>query len=69
MTSRGTPDLLRELAAVLPAEALVTDADVLEAHRRDQAEWAPAGMPRVLVRPASTAEVQASSASPPPFGC
>jgi glycolate oxidase len=59
VTSQGPADLLRELAAVLPPESLVTDADVLEAHRRDQAEWAPAGMPRVLVRPASTAEVQA----------
>jgi glycolate oxidase len=52
-------DLLRELAAVLPPEALVTDPDVLEAHRHDQAGWAPAGSPRVLVRPGSTAEVQA----------
>ena len=52
-------NLLRELAAVLPPEALVTDADVLEAHRHDQAGWAPAGTPRVLVRPGSTAEVQA----------
>jgi glycolate oxidase len=52
-------NLLRELAAVLPPEALVTDSDVLEAHRRDQAGWALAGTPRVLVRPASTAEVQA----------
>lgn len=50
--------LWRELTAVLPPEAVVTDADVLEAHRRDQAEWAPAGMPGVLVRPASTSEVQ-----------
>jgi glycolate oxidase len=52
-------NLLRELAAVLPPEALVTDTDVLEAHRHDQAGWAPAGTPRVLVRPGSTAEVQA----------
>ncbi|HEX8441981.1 FAD-binding oxidoreductase, partial [Archangium sp.] len=52
-------NLLHELAAVLPPEALVTDPDVLEAHRRDQAGWALAGTPRVLVRPASTAEVQA----------
>jgi glycolate oxidase len=59
MTER-VADLLHELAAVLPAESLVTDADVLEAHRRDQAEWAPAGVPRVLVRPGSTAEVQAT---------
>ncbi len=52
-------NLMHELAAVLPSEALVTDPDVLEAHRRDQAGWAPAGIPRVLVRPGSTAEVQA----------
>ncbi|MBM7118273.1 FAD-binding oxidoreductase [Archangium primigenium] len=52
-------DLLAALAAVLPAEAVITDADVLEAHRYDHAGWAPAGMPRVLVRPGSTAEVQA----------
>jgi glycolate oxidase len=52
-------DLLRELAAVLPPEALVTDPDVLESHRRDQAGWAQSGSPRVLVRPGSTAEVRA----------
>ncbi|KFA89497.1 FAD-binding oxidoreductase [Archangium violaceum] len=52
-------DLLRELAAVLPPEALVTDPDVLESHRRDQAGWASAGVPRILVRPGSTAEVRA----------
>uniref|UniRef100_UPI001CC95921 FAD-binding oxidoreductase n=1 Tax=Hyalangium gracile TaxID=394092 RepID=UPI001CC95921 len=52
-------DLLGDLAAVLPPAGLVTDADVLEAHRRDQASWAVAGTPRVLVRPASTSEVQA----------
>ncbi|WP_426751533.1 FAD-binding oxidoreductase [Myxococcus sp. Y35] len=51
--------LLRELTAELPPEVVVTDADVLEAHRWDQAEWAPAGTPGVLVRPASTAQVQA----------
>jgi glycolate oxidase len=52
-------NLLGELATVLPPEALVTDADVLEAHRRDQSSWATAGLARVLVRPASTREVQA----------
>ena len=54
-----TVDVERALAEVLPAEAVITDPDVLAAHRRDQAEWAPSGMPRVLVRPASTSEVQA----------
>jgi glycolate oxidase len=52
-------DWLNQLAAVLPPEGLVTDSDVLEAHRRDQAGWAEAGVARALVRPASTAEVQA----------
>ncbi|AGC49359.1 FAD linked oxidase [Myxococcus stipitatus DSM 14675] len=51
--------LLRELAAVLPSEALITDADVLEAHRRDQAEWAPSGQPLVLVRATCTDDVRA----------
>ncbi|RKH01336.1 FAD-binding oxidoreductase [Corallococcus carmarthensis] len=54
-----TVDVERALAEVLPAEAVITDPDVLAAHRNDQAEWAPSGMPRVLVRPSSTAEVQA----------
>ncbi|NRD58866.1 FAD-binding oxidoreductase [Corallococcus exiguus] len=54
-----TVDVERALAEVLPAEAVITDPDVLAAHRRDQAEWAPSSMPRVLVRPASTSEVQA----------
>lgn len=52
-------NLLGALAEVLPPEGLVTDPDVLEAHRRDQAAWAAAGTPRVLVRPGSTSEVQA----------
>jgi glycolate oxidase len=52
-------NLLGDLASVLPPEGLVTDPDVLDAHRRDQASWAAAGTPRVLVRPASTSEVQA----------
>jgi glycolate oxidase len=51
--------LLRDLASVLPPEGLVTDPDMLDAHRHDQADWAPAGHPRALVRPGSTAEVQA----------
>ncbi|MFL5347151.1 MAG: FAD-binding oxidoreductase [Hyalangium sp.] len=52
-------NLLGDLAEVLPPEGLVTDPDVLEAHRRDQAAWVAAGTPCVLVRPASTREVQA----------
>jgi glycolate oxidase len=52
-------NLLEDLAGVLPPEGLVTDPDVLEAHRRDQASWAAAGTAHVLVRPGSTSEVQA----------
>ncbi|MCY1042249.1 FAD-binding protein [Corallococcus sp. bb12-1] len=54
-----TDDVVQALSKVLPAESLVTDPDVLQAHRNDQAEWAPSGMPSVLVRPASTSEVRA----------
>jgi glycolate oxidase len=51
-------NLLGDLADVLPPEALISDADVLEAHRRDQASWTTAGVPCVLARPGSTSEVQ-----------
>ncbi|MDY7226683.1 FAD-binding oxidoreductase [Hyalangium rubrum] len=51
-------NLLGDLAEVLPPEGLITDADVLEAHRRDQATWTSAGVPHVLARPSSTSEVQ-----------
>jgi glycolate oxidase len=52
-------NLLDDLAGALPPEGIVTDPDVLEAHRRDQASWTTAGTARVLVRPGSTGEVQA----------
>ncbi|HVG59446.1 MAG TPA: FAD-linked oxidase C-terminal domain-containing protein [Hyalangium sp.] len=52
-------NLLDDLAGVLPPEGIVTDPDVLEAHRRDQASWTTAGTARVLVRPGSTPEIQA----------
>ncbi|HEX6242533.1 MAG TPA: FAD-linked oxidase C-terminal domain-containing protein [Polyangiales bacterium] len=49
---------LKELGDVL-GDGLVTDRDVIEGYRRDRAAWANAGQPLALVRPASTAEVQA----------
>jgi glycolate oxidase len=52
-------NLLGDLADVLPPEGLITDPEVLEAHRRDQASWTAAGTPCALVRPGSTGEVQA----------
>ncbi len=51
--------LLAGLRAELPAQAVLTDADILAAHRRDQAGLIDAGMPAVLVRAGSTADVQA----------
>lgn len=55
VTSR---EWLAELQAALPEGRLVTDADILEGHRKDQAGLVPAGRPAALVRPQSTAEVQ-----------
>jgi glycolate dehydrogenase FAD-linked subunit len=46
-----------ELLAVL-GESVVTDADVIEGYRRDQASWVEAGVPLALVRPGSVDEVR-----------
>lgn len=51
--------LLAELHAVLPPDRVVTDPDVVEGYRHDQAEWAPHDAPVALVRARSAAEVQA----------
>ncbi|MEV6284023.1 FAD-linked oxidase C-terminal domain-containing protein [Kribbella sp. NPDC051770] len=50
--------LVERLTSVLGSGAVVTDPDVLETHRQDTATFCTAGVPLVLVRPASTAEVQ-----------
>lgn len=50
--------LLADLAAVLPADRLTTDADVLEAYAHDDAEWAEWSPPLCLVRPRTADEVQ-----------
>src|SRR3954449_5835124 len=47
------------LAAVLPADRLVTDPDVLASYAHDDAEWAPYELPAALVRPRTAEEVQA----------
>jgi glycolate oxidase len=49
--------LLAELGSALPDDAVVVDAVSLEAYRRDRATGAEAGVPQVVVRPSSTAEV------------
>src|SRR3954451_1790987 len=47
------------LTAVLPADRLVTDPDVLASYAHDDAEWAPYELPAALVRPRTAEEVQA----------
>jgi glycolate oxidase len=51
---------LSELAADLPAGAVLTDPDVLASYRQDRAQDPDAGTPLAVVRPTSTAEVQAA---------
>ncbi|HKX25003.1 MAG TPA: FAD-binding protein, partial [Actinomycetota bacterium] len=50
--------VLDDLAGTLPTSALLTDPDVLESYRRDQAAIVEAGVPLAAVRPGSTAQVQ-----------
>jgi glycolate oxidase len=49
--------LLPELLAALPRGRVLTDPDVVERYRHDEAEWAEHGRPLAVVRPESTAEV------------
>ncbi|HEX7743651.1 MAG TPA: FAD-linked oxidase C-terminal domain-containing protein [Micromonosporaceae bacterium] len=53
------PDLLDDLRAVLGRSAVLTDPDLLRVHQRDEADLCAAGLPAVVVRPTSTAEVVA----------
>ncbi|TDU90396.1 glycolate oxidase [Kribbella voronezhensis] len=50
--------LIARLTSSLGDKAVVTDPDVLDSHRNDHASFCTAGVPLVLVRPSSTAEVQ-----------
>jgi len=49
---------LNELADAL-GDGLITDPEIVEGYRHDRAAWAKAGQPLALVRPSSTAELQA----------
>src|SRR5215218_8839128 len=49
--------LVARLRSALGDKAVLDDPDVLDAHCNDHATFCTAGVPRVLVRPASTAEV------------
>jgi glycolate oxidase len=55
------PDpVVADLCAALPADRVMTDADVVAAYQHDEAEWADHGSPRAVVRPLDTAEVAAT---------
>ncbi|HET9732501.1 MAG TPA: FAD-linked oxidase C-terminal domain-containing protein [Acidimicrobiales bacterium] len=47
------------LSAELPGDAILVDPDVMEAYRFDRASTVVPGKPRAVVRPRSTADVQA----------
>lgn len=53
------PDLLDDLRAALGETAVLTDPDLLQGYRRDEADLCDAGTPLVVTRPRSTAEVVA----------
>lgn len=52
-------DVVTSLREALPAELLITDPDSMDAYRQDRAYDPNAGMPLVVVRARSTADVQA----------
>ncbi|EOD68248.1 FAD-binding protein, partial [Amycolatopsis vancoresmycina] len=54
----GSP--VEDLRAVLPADRVLTDPDLLATHRRDEADLCDAGTPLAVVRPRDTAEVAAA---------
>ena len=50
--------VIDDLTAVLPADRLVRDPDVLRGFAHDEAEWAPYALPAVVVRPHTAEEAQ-----------
>jgi glycolate oxidase len=54
-----TDAMLAELRSHLPADAVVTDRDIVEAYRRDQTSWSEPGTPLAVVLPRTTDEVAA----------
>ncbi|MEU3838899.1 FAD-linked oxidase C-terminal domain-containing protein [Streptomyces sp. NPDC028635] len=53
-----TGNLVDRLRAVLPAEAVLTDADVTASYAHDMASFCPAGVPAVVVLPRTVEQVQ-----------
>ena len=57
--SAPTDPVVAELLAVLPADRVLLDADVMATYEHDEAEWAEFGRAAAVVRPRSTEEVAA----------
>ncbi|HWH00088.1 MAG TPA: FAD-linked oxidase C-terminal domain-containing protein [Pilimelia sp.] len=57
---RDRADLVAALRAALPADAVLTDPDLLHGYQRDEADLCAYGLPVAVVRPRSTAEVAAA---------
>lgn len=57
-TTVATDDLLAELRAGLPAEALITDPDITASYANDMASFCEAGSPAVVVLPRTVEQVQ-----------
>ncbi|MGH3318981.1 MAG: FAD-binding oxidoreductase [Streptosporangiaceae bacterium] len=51
-------DLIARLREELPANAVIDDPDLTAGYQRDEASFCPAGIPAVVVRPETTAQVQ-----------
>ncbi len=51
------PDLRTDLRATLGGAHVLTDPDLLRGHQRDEADLCAAGLPAVVVRPRTTADV------------
>ncbi|MEV0616602.1 FAD-linked oxidase C-terminal domain-containing protein [Nonomuraea sp. NPDC050404] len=49
---------LQALSAALPADRITLDPDIIAAHSRDQAAWAPQGRALALVRPRNAEQVR-----------
>jgi glycolate oxidase len=59
MTSSAA-QVVDDLRAALPADRVITDADVVAPYQRDEAAWAEHGRPCAVVRPLETDEVAAT---------
>ena len=56
----NSAEVLTELTAALPSDALIVDRDVTRSLSHDEAEWAPVGEPIALIRATSSDHVAAA---------